>query len=143
MLRVVLLACALIAIGSCCSGIRSSRTPTAAAASTGSERPRVDPSGGEILRGQASFYANSLSGHRTASGERYDPKKLTAANRTLPLGTRLRVTRIDTGKSVVVKVNDRGPFGHRRRILDLSRAAAQELDMLGAGVVQVQAQVIP
>lgn len=133
----------LLALGSCCSGIRGTRAPTTAAATAGSEPPRVDPNGGEVLRGQASFYANSLSGHRTASGERYDPKKLTAANRTLPLGTRLRVTRLDNGKSVVVKVNDRGPFGHRRRILDLSRAAAQELDMIGAGVVQVQAQVIP
>ena len=70
---------------------------------------------------RASFYANSLSGRPTASGERYDPKKLTAANRSLPFGTCLRVARIDNGKSVVVKVNDRGPFGHRSRILDLSR----------------------
>jgi rare lipoprotein A len=127
--------------GSCCSGVRGPRTETAARAST--TQPRAPSSGGEVLRGQASFYANSLRGNPTASGEPYDPGKLTAANRTLPLGTRLRVTRIDNGKSVIVRVNDRGPFGHRRRILDLSRAAAQQLDMLGAGVVQVQAEVLP
>jgi rare lipoprotein A len=133
----------LFAGGSCCSGIRGPRAQAASAATTSHEAPSADSNGGEILRGQASFYANSLSGRPTASGERYDPKKLTAANRSLPFGTRLRVTRLDNGKSVVVKVNDRGPFGHRSRILDLSRAAAAELDMLGAGVVQVQAQVIP
>ncbi|MFT3922601.1 MAG: septal ring lytic transglycosylase RlpA family protein [Myxococcales bacterium] len=139
--RLVLLGFVLIAAGSCCSGIRSSRATQASTTTT--PPPPVDPAGGEVLRGQASFYANSLRGHPTASGERYDPRKLTAANRTLPFGTRLRVTRLDNGKSVVVTVNDRGPFGHRRRILDLSRAAAEQLDMLGAGVVQVQAQVVP
>ena len=128
--------------GSCCSGVRSARATTSAS-SSGGEAPKPDPNGGEILRGQASYYHNSLSGRPTASGEPYDPKKLTAANRTLPLGTRLRVTRIDNGKSVIVKVNDRGPFGRRGRILDLSRAAAAELDMLGVGVAQVQAQVLP
>lgn len=97
---------------------------------------------GEVMRGEASYYANSLSGRRTASGERYDPNKLTAANRSLPFGTKLRVTRVDTGKSVIVRVNDRGPFGHRRRVLDLSRAAARELDMLGKGLVEVEAVVV-
>jgi rare lipoprotein A len=95
-----------------------------------------------VLRGEASYYANSLSGRRTASGERYDPRKYTAANRSLPLGTRLRVTRRDTGRSVVVTVNDRGPFGNRRRILDLSRAAAEKLDMVRAGKAEVEAVVI-
>lgn len=97
---------------------------------------------GDVLRGEASYYANSLSGRRTASGERYDPRKYTAANRSLPLGTRLRVTRRDTGRSVVVTVNDRGPFGNRRRILDLSRAAAEKLDMVRAGKAEVEAVVI-
>jgi rare lipoprotein A len=105
----------------------------------------VDSSGGEVgevLRGDVSYYANSLAGNRTANGERYDPRKLTAASRHLPFGTRLRVTRLDNGKSVEVRVNDRGPFGHRRRILDLSRAAAKELDMLERGTVEVEAVVI-
>jgi rare lipoprotein A len=105
----------------------------------------VESSGGElgdVLRGDASYYANSLAGNRTANGERYNPREFTAANRSLPFGTRLRVTRLDNGKSVEVRVNDRGPFGHRRRILDLSRAAARELDMLERGTVEVEAVVI-
>jgi len=110
------------------------------AVSSGGEAPE-EPSG-RVLRGDASYYASFFKGRPTASGERYDPKKLTAANRTLPLGTRLRVTRVDTGKSVVVRVNDRGPFGKRRRILDLSRAAAEQLDMIGVGHAQVEAVVL-
>jgi len=106
-----------------------------------------DSSGGEragdLLHGEASYYSNSLAGRRTASGERYDPKKLTAASRTLPFGTRLRVTRVDTGESVEVTVNDRGPFGQRRRILDLSRAAADRLDMRRKGHIEVEAEVLP
>jgi rare lipoprotein A len=97
---------------------------------------------GDVLRGEASYYANSLAGHRTANGERYNPRDFTAASRTLPFGTRLRVTRIDTGQSVEVRVNDRGPFGQRRRILDLSRAAADKLDMRGEGHVEIEAVVI-
>lgn len=97
---------------------------------------------GKVLRGEASFYADFFNGRKTASGERYDPHKLTAANRTLPLGTRVRITRLDTGRSVVVTVNDRGPFGKRRRIFDLSKAAARELDMLKVGTAQVRAVVL-
>lgn len=105
----------------------------------------VDSSGGEVgkvLHGDVSYYANSLAGNRTANGERYDPRAFTAASRHLPFGTRLRVTRVDNGKSVEVRVNDRGPFGHRSRILDLSRAAAKELGMLERGTVEVEAVVI-
>lgn len=97
---------------------------------------------GEVLRGDASYYASFFKGRKTSNGERYDPKKMTAANRTLPFGTRLRVTRVDTGKSVVVRVNDRGPFGKRRRILDLSRAAAEQLDLIGPGHAEVEAVVL-
>ncbi len=95
-----------------------------------------------VLTGRASYYSDRLAGRRTASGERYNPRALTAANRELPFGTRLRVTRVDTGASVVVRVNDRGPFGSRQRILDLSRAAAERLDMIRAGVIEVRAEVI-
>jgi rare lipoprotein A len=97
---------------------------------------------GAILRGEASYYADYFNGRKTANGERYDPRKLTAANRTLPFGTRVRITRLDTGRSVVVRVNDRGPFGKRRRIFDLSKAAARELDMLHAGRANVEAIVL-
>ena len=98
---------------------------------------------GDTFEGRASFYSDRLAGHRTASGEPYDPSALTAASRDLPLGTRVRVTRTDTGASVVVRVNDRGPFGDHSRILDLSRAAAERLDMMRAGVVSIRADVLP
>jgi rare lipoprotein A len=78
----------------------------------------------------------------TASGERFNPSAFTAAHRTLPLGTHVRVTNTKNGRSVEVRINDRGPFGHRDRIIDLSKAAARELHMLDAGVVPVTVEVL-
>jgi len=92
--------------------------------------------------GGASYYSDRLAGHRTASGERYDPRALTAAHRTLPFGTEVRVVRDDDGRGVVVRINDRGPFGDEGRIIDLSRAAAERLGMLRAGVVTVRLEVV-
>jgi rare lipoprotein A len=94
------------------------------------------------LEGEASYYGDSLAGHATASGEPYLPHAFTAAHRHLPLGTILRVTRRDGSRSVYVRVNDRGPYGSSRRILDLSRAAAEQLGMLRAGVLEVRAEVV-
>jgi rare lipoprotein A len=82
--------------------------------------------------GRAAFY----SGGRTASGERTGPNGLTAAHRTLPFGAKVRVTNHHNGKTVVVRIVDRGPYG-RGRIIDVSRAAAVELDMISAGTVMV------
>jgi rare lipoprotein A len=82
--------------------------------------------------GRAAFYG----GGRTASGEHTGPNGLTAAHRTLPFGTRVRVTNQRNGKAVVVRIVDRGPYG-RGRIIDLSRAAARELDMISAGTAMV------
>jgi rare lipoprotein A len=90
----------------------------------------------------ATWYGGKLAGHKTASGERFDPSQMTAAHRTLPLGTWVEVTRVDTGKSVRVRINDRGPFGHADRIIDLSRAAADQLDMVRAGVAEVRVRVV-
>jgi rare lipoprotein A len=95
-----------------------------------------------VLEGRATYYSDALAGNHTANGERYDPRAMTAAHRTLKFGTQVRVTRRDTGSSVVVRINDRGPFGDRRRIIDLSRAAAQELGMIRAGVVDVSVEVL-
>ena len=95
-----------------------------------------------VLEGNASYYSDSLAGNHTANGEIYDPGRLTAASRDLPFGSIVRVTRRDTGASVVVRVNDRGPFGSRKRILDLSRAAAEELRMIERGVAPVRAEVL-
>ena len=92
--------------------------------------------------GAVSYYADSLAGNNTASGEPYEPAERTAASRTLPFGTVLRVTRPDTGASVLVRVNDRGPFGRRQRVLDLSRSAAEALDMVRRGVVDVHVEVV-
>jgi rare lipoprotein A (peptidoglycan hydrolase) len=94
------------------------------------------------LEGEASYYSDGLAGHPTASGEPYRPLAFTAAHRRLPLGTVLRITGSRSGRVVYVRVNDRGPYGSKRRILDLSRAAAQELGMLRAGVLEVRAEVV-
>ncbi len=83
-----------------------------------------------------------MAGRRTANGDLYDPTALTAASRDLPFGTIVRVVRVDTGASVVVRVNDRGPFRDHRRILDLSRSAAEALDMIRAGVVDIRAEIL-
>ena len=97
-----------------------------------------------VLRGKSTYYANSLRGSRTSTGERYDPKRLTAAHRSLPFGTRVRVTRTDLPSSpvVCVVINDRGPFGHQSYILDLSRRAAERLQMIRKGVVPVRIDVL-
>lgn len=93
-------------------------------------------------QGEATYYADSLAGNSTASGEPYRPELFTAAHRTLPFGTIVRVVRTDTGQVTYAKVNDRGPFGKRTRIIDLSRAAAEQLAMMRAGVVPVRVEVL-
>lgn len=96
----------------------------------------------EEHRGEASYYADSLAGNHTASGDIYDPRKHTAAHRKLAFGTVVRVTRTDTGAVTYVTINDRGPFGSSERIIDLSRAAAEDLAMMKAGVVSVLVEVL-
>ena len=92
--------------------------------------------------GIASWYGRAHHGKTTAQGEPFDMNKLTAAHRTLPLGTWVRVTNTRNGRSVEVRINDRGPYGKRGRIIDLSEAAARRLDMIDAGVVPVIVEVI-
>jgi rare lipoprotein A len=96
-----------------------------------------------VQRGMATFYGGELHGNRTASGERFDRRGMTAAHRTLPFGTRVRVTNTKNGRSVEVRINDRGPFGKRTRIIDVSEAAARRLGMIDAGVVPVIVEVLP
>ncbi len=93
------------------------------------------------LKGKASFYGYDGSGNRTATGERFNPEGMTAAHRNLPFGTRVRVTNTRNGRSVVVRINDRGPF-IRGRVLDLSYGAARILGMLGQGVAPVRIEVL-
>jgi rare lipoprotein A (peptidoglycan hydrolase) len=90
--------------------------------------------------GVASWYGPGFHGRPTASGERFDQNRLTAAHRSLPLGSRVTVTRLDTGRSIEVEINDRGPYV-RGRVLDLSRAAAARLGMVDAGVARVRIEL--
>jgi len=116
----------------------------AAACSHAGPRPSaVEPARPEEHRvetGLASYYARGLQGHVTASGERYDRHQLTCAHRSYPFGTLLRVTDLENGRSVVVKVNDRGPFAEGR-VVDLSWAAARALDMIERGLVRVAVEL--
>ncbi len=101
----------------------------------------MSSSAGYSERGIASWYGTKFHGHRTSSGDTYDMYQMTAAHKTLPLPTYARVTNLRNGKSVVVKINDRGPF-HDNRLIDLSYAAAARLGILGAGTGRVEVQSI-
>lgn len=87
--------------------------------------------------GKASYYADMFKGRKTASGDTFRQNKLTAAHKTLPFGTKVKVKNISNGKKVKVRINDRGPFVPGR-IIDLSKKAARKLDMINAGVVTVE-----
>lgn len=91
--------------------------------------------------GKAGYYADSLQGRKTASGEKYDKFSYTCAHKTLAFGTKVRITRLDNHKSVVCKVNDRGPYVEGY-VTDVSRAAAEDLDLLKAGVAKVKLEVV-
>jgi rare lipoprotein A len=109
---------------------------------------RSPRSGAEVLcsptdeHGKASYYSDRLTGRRTASGDRYDPRALTAAHRTLRFGTVVEVVRLASGARVRVRVNDRGPF-KAGRVIDLSSRAADVLGMKRAGVVDVCVHALP
>lgn len=90
--------------------------------------------------GRATYYL--FTGRKTASGEIMRPEKLTCAHRTLPFGTMLKVTNKKNGKSVIVKVNDRGPFGGKNKIIDLSKSAAEAIDMIHSGIVDVVIETV-
>lgn len=102
-----------------------------------SEKIRV----AKTLSGPASWYGGKFHGRRTANGERFDMNEMTAAHRSLPFGTRVRVTNERNGRSVVVRINDRGPFVDNR-IIDLSRGAAAAVGMVRTGVAPVRVEVL-
>jgi rare lipoprotein A len=95
----------------------------------------------ETDKGTASYYANTFQGKKTASGEKYDKNKYTAAHRTLAFGTKLKVTNLSNNKTVIVMVNDRGPYA-KQRLIDLSYVAAKEIGMINQGIAQVSIEVI-
>jgi rare lipoprotein A len=107
----------------------------------GCSRAVVAPTPGVPQNGVASWYGPGFHGLQTSSGAIYDQHALTAAHPTLPLGTRVRVTNLDTGKSVDVLINDRGPFA-KGRVIDLSYAAAREIGMIGPGTARVRIEVV-
>jgi len=119
----------------------------AAILATGCAGPRpllgsaADPTEHRHQTGVASYYAREHDGLRTASGERYDMDEMTAAHRTLPFGTRVRVTNLENGRHVVVRINDRGPF-RRGRVVDVSYAAARKLGLVRSGLARVRLEVV-
>jgi|WetSurMetagenome_2_1015567.scaffolds.fasta_scaffold304470_2 rare lipoprotein A len=125
-------------------------SPASPRGESGSESPKSgdskfprNPSGKILLtlEGIASYYADDFHGKQTSNGEVYDMNDLTAAHRTFPFGTKVRITNLDNGKTVVVRVNDRGPF-HEGRIIDLSLGAAKELDLIKLGTARVRLEVL-
>jgi rare lipoprotein A len=119
-----LLACALIA-----------STATGCAATL----PRGERHGDQV--GAASYYGRDHHGRSTANGERFDMNGMTAAHRSLPFGTRVRVTNLDNGRQAVLRINDRGPF-ERHRILDVSYAAARRLGFAARGIARVRIEIL-
>jgi rare lipoprotein A len=111
--------------------------PVEAAAEAEDLAPVLEPIGSGI----ASYYGRELAGARTASGQRFDPAGYTAAHRTLPFGTQVQVTNAATGDSVVVTINDRGPF-RSNRVLDMSEAAARRIGLIRAGHGTVRLAVV-
>ena len=95
----------------------------------------------QVVQGAASWYGPGFYGRTTANGERFRQGTMTAAHRTLPFGTRVRVTNLNNGRSVVVRINDRGPFKYHR-VIDLAHGAAQELRMMQAGEIPVRLEVL-
>lgn len=95
----------------------------------------------QIATGKATFYSDAFHGKKTANGERYDKHAFTAAHRSLPLGTIVRVTNLSNGRNLLVRINDRGPF-KKKLILDVSKAAAHRLNMVRRGVIPVQVEVV-
>ncbi len=96
---------------------------------------------GTVIKGYASYYGDEFDGRRTANGDIFSQRKFTAAHKSLPFGTKVKVTNLNNGLSVIVIINDRGPFV-QGRVIDLSKAAAEKIDMLSSGVVPVEIVVI-
>lgn len=103
--------------------------------------PKTDTKTRKTEKGMASYYGDKLHGNKTASGERYDKNKKTAAHLTLPFGTKVEVRNVRTGQKTIVVINDRGPY-KKTRVIDVSGAAARELGMIQTGVVEVEITVL-
>lgn len=112
------------------------------AALFGTALAKQEPStSGAHEKGLAAFYSRTLEGHKTACGGIYSPSEMTTAHRTLPCGTKVRITNLKNGKSVEATVNDRGPTS-RKRIVDVSQAVAEQLDFVKQGTTNVELEVL-
>jgi rare lipoprotein A len=106
------------------------------------KQSKTDDKMGTVFQtGGASFYGEKWNGRFTASGERFNTEQLTAAHKSLPFGTKVRVTNVSNGKSVIVKINDRGPF-IKGRVIDLSKAAFREIENISKGVTKVKLEIL-
>lgn len=150
-LTVPFLALALLAAGCAPTTLSPTVLPSVTAAiaatadtaprSTAAPTPAAPAPQANVVTGNASWYGPGFAGRHTANGEIFNPSELTAAHRTLPFQTRVRVTHVATGQSVVVRINDRGPFKDNR-VIDLSRAAADAIGLTASGVGQIQMEIL-
>lgn len=122
---------------------RGNATPRAESPTKEVQPSRITPSGKVLLtlEGVVSYYAHDFQGKETSNGETFNMNDLTAAHRTFPFGTKVRVTNLENNKSVIVRVNDRGPFVEGR-IMDLSLGAAKELDLIKTGTTRARLEVL-
>ena len=134
---ILVLALALIVVAACSSPAQAPKPPSKRGG--GGAAPAMR---GGVQEGLATWYGGKHHGGPTASGERFDKNAMTAAHRTLPMNSRVRVINKKNGRSVEVRINDRGPFGNKKRIIDVSEEAARRLDMIEAGVVPVRVEVL-
>lgn len=130
-----------LALAISCSSNNTKPSARPSASSSVKKSTSSSARAGATYTGKASYYADKFHGRTTASGAKYDKKKLTAAHKTLPFGTVVEVTNMANNKKVTVTINDRGPFV-AGRIIDLSRAAAEKIDMVTAGVVDVKVRIV-
>lgn len=140
-MRARILVLALLAICACAPAKPAPSKPSKPSKTKPVKKRTAAASGRHALEGLGTWYGGRHHGGPTASGERFDKNAMTAAHKTLPMHTRVRVTNKRNGKSVVVRINDRGPYG-KGRIIDVSEAAARRLDMIDAGVVPVRVEVL-
>lgn len=146
---------AILFVSSCGAGSRDREPAFAAPAVTSAAPSRASSDDFAFARGadtpkdskpsqvgMASWYGDKFSGKKTASGEPFDPTKMTAAHRKLPFGTWVEVRRRDTGATVRVRITDRGPWKGKNRIIDVSKAAAEQLGLIESGVAPVELRVV-
>lgn len=142
--RILLIIGTIILLSSCTSSVRfTSGGSSGSAVSAGQRSTQSDDgfSSGDVITGKASYYASKFNGRQTASGDIYDESQLTAAHKELNFGTKVKVRNLKNGLEVVVVINDRGPFAPGR-VIDLSYSAAEAIDMLKDGVVDVEITVL-